>query len=34
MGEYCLDFIFFFSFDQVRWWPRVVGAVYAIFAIG
>jgi len=28
------DFIFFLSFDKVRRWPRVVGAMCARFAIG
>ncbi len=29
-----LDFIFFFPFDKVRRWPRVVGPVCVCFTIG
>ncbi len=28
------DFIFFFPFDKVRRWPRVVGPVCVCFTIG
>ena len=29
-----LHFVFFFTFDKVRWWPRVVWSVCVGFAIG
>ena len=28
VGSNCLDFILFFAFDHVRWWPRVVLAMF------
>jgi len=28
-----LDFVFFLAFDQIRWWPREVGAVRSRFFI-
>jgi hypothetical protein len=33
VGSNCLDFILFFTLDHVRWWPRVVLAMFHGFDI-
>ena len=32
--DYLLHHIFFFSSDEVRWWPRIVRSVLIGFVIG
>ena len=33
MSEDCLDFVFFFSVYQVRWWSEEVQSVFRCFLI-
>ena len=34
MIDHLLHLVFFFSFDKVRGWPRIVGSVCVRFTIG